>query len=200
MGTSTEQARQAVGASRGRLEASANRLEAKLRLDLDPRRRLRRDGPKLAAAAGAAALVATVYLIQVKRRRPAPAPPPADWTREMPEDWRRRLQELLAEAADHTGLGGLPRPAAAPKKRPLGSKLALRALRMAAPMVLPAVAERLAGRQGGGGPFGRSASPHERRRWWEELPGRARVLSGGAAADELTPGATTTLGPESAAD
>ena len=98
MGTSTEQARQAVAATRQRVEVAADRLEARLRYDLDPRQRLRRDGAKLAAGLAVVVLVGAVYVVRSRRRR-GESPADQDWIAAMPEHWRQNLQELLAEAA-----------------------------------------------------------------------------------------------------
>ena len=100
MGTSAEQARQAVVATRERMEVGAALLEARLRYDLDPRQRLRRDGVKLAAGLAVVVLVGAVYVVRSRRHRRAEKPADVDWIAEMPKEWRERLQELLAEAAD----------------------------------------------------------------------------------------------------
>lgn len=149
MGTSTEQARQAVAATRGRVQATTDRLEARLRYDLDPRQRLRRDGPKLAAGVGVVVLVGAVYLIRSRRRHRAEVPSQVDWIGQMPKQWQERLQDLLAEAAAE---GPLPREHRRVGKlghRSLAESLALRAARMMAPVVVSAVAERIGRRQAG---------------------------------------------------
>lgn len=143
MGTPTEQARQAVAATRGQVEASADRLEARLRRDLDPRQRLRRDGPKLAAGIAVVVLVGTVYVARSRRRRHRDEPDARDWIAEMPPEWRDRLQALLAEAA--TG-GALPAGSGRPHRGRQGSmaaSLAARAARMVAPALIAAAAERI---------------------------------------------------------
>jgi hypothetical protein len=151
VGTSTEQARQAVTATRGRVEAGANRLEARLRYDLDPRRRLRRDGPKLAAGLAAAVLVGAVYVVRSRRRRRLESPREVDWIAQMPKEWRERLQELLAEAAAEGTLVTEPRHSPRARHRSLGASLAIRAARMAAPVVISAAADRIGRRQAGAG-------------------------------------------------
>jgi len=145
VGTSSEQARQAVVATRGRLEAQSDLLEARLRYDLDPRQRLRRDGVKLAAGLAVVVLVGTVYVVRARRRKKEETPVATDWIADMPQGWRERLEDLLAEAADR---GDLPRPRGrSGKGRSLATNLALRAARLAAPVVMSAAAERIGRRQ-----------------------------------------------------
>lgn len=146
MGTSTEQARQAVAATRQRVEVAADRLEARLRYDLDPRQRLRRDGAKLAAGLAVVVLVGAVYVVRSRRRR-GESPADQDWIAAMPEHWRQNLQELLAEAAASGHLEVPSSRASRSGGQSLASKLALRAARMAAPMVMSAAAERIGRRQ-----------------------------------------------------
>lgn len=147
MGTSTEQARQAVAATRERVEVSADRLEARLRYDLDPRQRLRRDGAKLAAGLAVVVLVGAVYVVRARRRR-ADSPADQDWIASMPEEWRLNLQELLAEAAASGHLAVPGSRSSRSRGQSLLTKLAFRAARTAAPMVLSAAAERIGRRQG----------------------------------------------------
>ena len=147
MGTSTEQARQAVAATRQRVEVAADRLEARLRYDLDPRQRLRRDGAKLAAGLAVVVLVGAVYVVRSRRRRRGESPADQDWIAAMPEHWRQNLQELLAEAAASGHLEVRSSRASRSGGQSLASKLALRAARMAAPMVMSAAAERIGRRQ-----------------------------------------------------
>lgn len=147
MGTSTEQARQAVAATRERVEVSADRLEARLRYDFDPRQRLRRNGAKLAAGLAVVVLVGAVYVVRARRRRD-PSPRDQDWIASMPEDWRLNLQELLAEAAARGHLEVSGSRASRSGGQSLLSKLAFRAARTAAPMVLSAATERIGRRQG----------------------------------------------------
>ncbi|HEY6537504.1 MAG TPA: hypothetical protein VI138_00490 [Candidatus Dormibacteraeota bacterium] len=146
MGTSTEQARQAVVATRGRVEARADLLEARLRSELDPRQRLRRDGAKLAVGAAAVALVGIVYVARSRRRSRVGRPAEVDWIAEMPREWRERLEELLAEAAEHGELPAAPRRGGS-GRRSLAANLAIRVARMAAPVVMSAAAERIGRRQ-----------------------------------------------------
>ncbi|MGH7642109.1 MAG: hypothetical protein ACRENX_03690 [Candidatus Dormibacteria bacterium] len=158
MGTSTEQARQAVIATRGRVESGADKLEARLRYDLDPRVRLRRDGPKLAAGLAVVIVVSAVYLTRSRRRRRSEDPSEVDWIAQMPREWRGRLQELLAEAAADHPLPQDLRRASKSRRRSVGTGLALRVAKMAAPVIISAAAERIGRRQGGsassGGPGG----------------------------------------------
>jgi len=147
VGTSTEQARQAVVATRGRVEASADRLEARLRYDLDPRQRLRRDGPKLVAGLAVVVLVGAVYVTRSRRRRRTEAPAEVDWIAQMPKQWRERLQELLAEAAAEGPLTADRGRSSKARRRSLGATLAMRAARMAAPVVISAAADRIGRRQ-----------------------------------------------------
>jgi hypothetical protein len=158
VGTSTEQARQAVAATRDRVEVTADRLEARLRYDFDPRQRLRRDGAKLVAGLAVVVVVGVVYVARARRLRRAESPPDQDWIAAMPEEWRQNLQELLAEAAAR---GHLEVPSGRASKSPgqsLVSKLALRAARAAAPMVLSAAAERI-GRRSTEARGGRAPGP-----------------------------------------
>lgn len=146
MGTTPEQARAQIAATRGRLESLLDLIESRLRQELDPRRRLRRDGPRLALGAGVVAVVGTAYLFQRRRRR-RQEPVARDWIESMPEEWRLRLQELLAEAADGTDLGAGRRSSS--RSRGAAQSIALRIGKTVAPIVLNAVAERLVNRQAG---------------------------------------------------
>ena len=145
MGTTPEQARAQVAVTRARAGATLDRIEARLRRELDPKWRLRRDGARLAAGVLVVAVVGTVYVVRQRRRR-REEPTTTDWIEEMPDEWRRRLQELLEEAAGRTMVRG----ATSRAKRSRGplQALALRAGRMAAPVVMNAVAERVARGQG----------------------------------------------------
>lgn len=145
MGTTADQARAQVVATRSRVDSTLDRIESRLRQELDPKRRLRRDGPRIALAVGVAGVVGTVYLLR-QRRRHATDPETRDWIETMPEEWRLRLQELLAEAAGHADPAGHGR--GSKRSRGLAQSLALRVGKMALPIAMNAVAERLAGRQG----------------------------------------------------
>ncbi|MHB1855140.1 MAG: hypothetical protein ACYCS2_08800 [Acidimicrobiales bacterium] len=144
MGTTTEQARAQVAATRARVDSTLDRLELRIRQELSPRRRLRRDGAKLAVGVVVVALVGTTYLVRARRRR-REEPGQVDWIDAMPEEWRSRLSDLLAEAA--AGQGASPRLGSPKHPRSALQSLALRGGRMALPVVLNAVAERLANRQ-----------------------------------------------------
>jgi hypothetical protein len=147
VGTTPEQARAQIAATRARAGATLDRIETRLRRELDPKRRLRRDGARIAAGVAVVALVGTVYVLRRRHHREADQEA-QDWIEEMPEEWRQRLQELLSEAADRARPGGA---AAKPQRsRGLAQSLALRAGRMALPVVMNAVGERLAARQAGG--------------------------------------------------
>ncbi len=148
MGAATDQAHAQVVATRQRLEGTLDHLEARLRRDLDPRYRLRRDGPRIAAA-GVALLVVGVA-VWARRRRHHSDEPEQDWIAAMPEEWRRRLEELLAEAAGKGGLSAGAGSARAHRNQPLWQKAGLRLGKVAAPMVLNAAAERLVGRHDDG--------------------------------------------------
>lgn len=152
MGTSTDQARQAVAATRGRAEATAERLEARLRDSLDPRQRLRRDGTKLAAGLAAVALVGVVYAVRARRRGRALTGSDVDWVAEMPQEWRERLRELLADAVASGRVSGELKSMGRHRQRSLGASLALRAIRMAAPVIISAAAQRIGHRQAGSAP------------------------------------------------
>lgn len=102
MGTTTEQARAQVAATRARVDSTLDRLELRIRQELSPRRRLRRDGAKLAVGVVVVALVGTTYLVRARRRR-REEPGQVDWIDAMPEEWRSRLSDLLAEAAAGQG-------------------------------------------------------------------------------------------------
>jgi len=150
VGTTTEQARAQVVATRGRVDSTLDRLELRIRQELSPRRRLSRDGAKLAAGLVVVLLVGTTYVVRARRRR-RHEPDPGDWLEAMPEEWRARLSELLAEAAA-SGRLGHPQGSSKPP-RSLPQALALRGGRMALPIVLNAVAERFANRQASAGPL-----------------------------------------------
>ncbi len=149
MGSSAEQANAQVAATRQRLEASLDRLEGRLRRDLDPKYRLRRDGARLAAGAVVVVAVGAALWVRGRRRRGEAAP--TDWIEAMPEEWRMRLQQLLAEAAERGGLEAKGQGHGRQGRRPLWQTVGLRAGRMAAPVVMNSVANRLAGRRGEGG-------------------------------------------------
>ena len=149
MGAATDQAHAQVVATRQRLEGTLDRLEERLRRDLDPRYRLRRDGPRIAAA-GVALLVVGVA-VWARRRRHHPEEPELDWIAAMPAEWRLRLEELLAEAAGKGGLRAGSGSERAHRNQPLWQKAGLRLGKMAAPMVLSAAADRLVGRRDDGG-------------------------------------------------
>jgi hypothetical protein len=123
------------------MEVSLDRLEARIRHELDPAQRLRRDGRKLAAGLAVAVVVGAVYVARARRQRRSTGLAEVDWIAAMPEEWRRRLQELIGEAAATVNLPAKrDRPAG---RRSLASSLALRAARMAAPAVMAAAAERI---------------------------------------------------------
>jgi hypothetical protein len=143
VGKTTEQARAQIEATRGRAELTLDRLEARIRLELSPSHRLHRDGAKLAAGLAVALLVGTTYVVRSRRRR-RNEPEVVDWIEAMPEEWRERLRELLAEAAT-SGTLGVPRKAE--PKRSVGQALLMRAARMAVPVIITAVADRVARRQ-----------------------------------------------------
>ena len=145
MGAATDQAHAQVVATRQRLEAHLDRLEERLRRELDPRYRLRRDGARIAAA-GVALLVVGVA-VWARRRRRRPEGPAEDWIEAMPEEWRRRLEELLAEAAAAGGLRTRGERERRSGGRPLWQSAGLRAGKLVAPMVMNAAAQRLAGRR-----------------------------------------------------
>ncbi len=146
MGASTDQAHKEVAASRARIDGQLDLLEARLRYDLNPRRRLRREGPKLAAAALVVSLVAVAYVARARRRRRAERTEEVDWIAAMPEEWRARLEELIAEAADSApARAGRERR---PRKRPLLASLGIKAARMAAPALISAASERVSRRVG----------------------------------------------------
>jgi hypothetical protein len=122
-----------------------DRLEARIRLELSPSHRLHQDGAKLAAGLAVALLVGTTYVVR-SRRRHRNEPEVVDWIEAMPEEWRERLRELLAEAAT-SGTLGVPRKDAPKRSRSAGQALLMRAARMAVPVIITAVAERVARRQ-----------------------------------------------------
>ncbi|MGH7611222.1 MAG: hypothetical protein ACREN7_09865 [Candidatus Dormibacteria bacterium] len=149
MATGTEQARAAVAATRERMGASLDRLEVRLRHDLDPRVRLRRDGLRVAAGVAVVALVLVASRVRASRRRRLAPVPEADWIASMPESWRLRLEELLVEAAQGGGMpDSVPKPARRGQRRSLTQGLAVRGAKLAAPLVISALGERLARRQG----------------------------------------------------
>jgi hypothetical protein len=121
------------------------RLEARIRLELSPRHRLHKDGAKLAAGLAVALLVGTTYVVRSRRRR-RNEPEVVDWIEAMPEEWRERLRDLLAEAATSGSLG-VPAKDAPNRPRSMGQALLMRAARMAVPVIITAVAERVGRRQ-----------------------------------------------------
>ena len=70
-----------------------------------------------------------------------------DWIADMPKQWRERLQELLAEAAAQGPLPVELGRSGRARRRPLVASLAMRAARMAAPVVISAAADRIGRRQ-----------------------------------------------------
>jgi hypothetical protein len=92
-------------------------------------------------------LVGAVYVTRARRRRRIEAPADLDWIAQMPKQWRERLQELLAEAAAQGRLPVDRGRSGKARSRSLGANLAMRAARMAAPIVISAAAERIGSRQ-----------------------------------------------------
>ncbi|HWW09000.1 MAG TPA: hypothetical protein VNY76_02030 [Candidatus Acidoferrales bacterium] len=88
MGEAVDQAQKQRELSKEALAADLDRLEAKVRSELDVRSRLRRDGPRVLALAGAAILLvgAIVLLRSRLRRRP-----------DVDEDPAISLEEVAAE-------------------------------------------------------------------------------------------------------
>jgi len=123
------------------MEAALERLERRVRADLDVRRRLRREGPRLAATA-VIVLGAGVALWMARGRRrhgsePATA---AEWFGAMPAEWQAQLRLLVEQA------GGLPptsgRSTGRHRGRPLWQTAALTSARVVIPRVLASRAQR----------------------------------------------------------
>lgn len=151
MGTSTDEARQAVAETRTRLEASLAQLEHRLRADLDVRTRLRREGPRLAAAASVVLVAAVAWWLQ-QRRRAGRTPPPltaAEWFASMPPAWQAQLRELVELGGGSPPVPNARRPARG-GGRPLWQQAALTSARIVIPRVLAARA-RAGGEHGRGG-------------------------------------------------
>jgi len=138
MGESADQARQAVADTRLRMAATLERLERRLRADLDLRQRLRREGPRLAATAAIVVTVGTAVWLR-RRHRPGPDAAPttaAEWFATMPRAWQEQLQQLV-EAGGGAGAADGRRPGRR-SGRPLWQTAALTSARVVLPRLLAA--------------------------------------------------------------
>jgi len=134
LGQGVDEARKQRELSKAALAADLDRLEARVRAELDWRSRLRRDGPKLAAIGAAAVLVlGAVILIRGRLRKDAPELyEPASL-----EDVAAELRDLRRTLAKHDGKGGS-----------MAQKALLRALSAAGTAGGTYVARRMLQRQG----------------------------------------------------
>lgn len=103
MGQGVDEARKQRELSKAALAADLDRLEARVRADLDWRARLRRDGPKIAALGVAAiALLGTVLLLRGRLRREEPE---IDAPTSL-EDVAAELRDIRRTLEKHNGSGG----------------------------------------------------------------------------------------------
>jgi hypothetical protein len=138
VGQAVDQARQERDLTRVALEADIDKLERRIRHELDWKARLRRDGPQVVAIAGAVVVV-TVGVIVLRARfgrgkAAAAAPEPTPSLNEL----ARQVRELREEL--HGKHGG------ASESRPLWQKLAVRGATAGAAAGASMVARRYAQR------------------------------------------------------
>ncbi len=120
------------------MEATLGRLERRVRADLDVRRRLRRDGPRVAATAGIVIAVgASLWLTRRRHRGGAEPATPAEWFAGMPPEWQAQLRALVDEAGGASAAADGRRPGRR-GGRPLWQTAALTSARIIVPRLLAA--------------------------------------------------------------
>jgi hypothetical protein len=139
VGQAVDQARQERDLTRVALEADIDKLERRIRHELDWKARLRRDGPQVVAIAGAVALVAVGVIVlraRFGRGRAAAAAPEA--ATPSLDELARQVRELREELHGKRGGDG--------ESRPLWQKLAIRGATAGAAAGASMVARRYAQR------------------------------------------------------
>jgi hypothetical protein len=140
VGQAVDQARQERDLTRVALEADIDKLERRIRHELDWKARLRRDGPQVVAIAGAVVVVAVGVLVLRAKfgRSKAAGGADADVSTPSLDELARQVRELREELKGKGGGAG--------EGRPLWQKLAVRGATAGAAAGASMVARRYAQR------------------------------------------------------
>jgi hypothetical protein len=139
VGQAVDQARQERDLTRVALEADIDKLERRIRHELDWKARLRRDGPQIVAIAGAVVVVAVgVLVLRAKFGRGKAGGADADVSTPSLDELARQVRELREELKGKGGGAG--------EGRPLWQKLAVRGATAGAAAGASMVARRYAQR------------------------------------------------------
>jgi hypothetical protein len=130
VGQAIDEARHEVELTRVALAADIDKLERRIRAELDWKARLRRDGPQIVAIAGAVVIVGVTAVVLRSRFGRGSGSAGAGGRAEKPrtpsvEELARQVEELRAEL--HSGRKGRRTPNDAGGDEPLWQKLAVRA-------------------------------------------------------------------------
>ncbi len=141
MGQAVDQARQERDLTRVALAADIDKLERRIRHELDWKARLRRDGPQVVAIAGVVVVVAVGALV-LRAKFGSKGRSAADEAEPTPsfDELARQVRELRAELHGKKG--------AADEGRPLWQKLAVRGATAGAAAGASMMARRMAQRAG----------------------------------------------------
>ena len=144
MGQGVDQARQERELTRVALAADIDKLERRIRHELDWKARLRRDGPQIIAIAGAVVVVAVGVVVLRARFGGKPAARRTEESTPSLDELARQVRELRAELKGEEG-------------RPLWQKLAIRGATTGAAAGASMMARRMAQRAGSHEPEGSAA-------------------------------------------
>lgn len=140
MGQATDEARHQVELTRVALAADIDKLEKRIRAELDWKARLRRDGPQIVAIAGAVVVVAVgAFALRRavgKKKEGDPASPPPVTLDELAREVRALRDELHGKRKDGTS-----------PSEPLWQKIAIRGATAGAAAGASMLARRYARRQ-----------------------------------------------------
>lgn len=145
MGQATDQARHQVELTRVALAADIDKLERRIRAELDWKARLRREGPQIAAIAGVVVLVA-VGGVLLRRTVGKKGDTGAEAGTMSLDELTREVRALREE------LGGKRRHGTTGPPQPLWQKVAIRAATAGAATGASLVARRVARQAQGAGP------------------------------------------------
>jgi hypothetical protein len=135
VGQGVDQARQERELTRVALAADIDKLERRIRHELDWKARLRRDGPQIIAIAGAVVVVAVGVVVLRARFGGKPAPRKAEEPTPSLDELARQVRELRAELKGDDA-------------RPMWQKLAIRGATAGAAAGASMMARRMAQRAG----------------------------------------------------